>query len=368
MWASNKIYKMRSILLFVSAYVYVIGFAQITVTSSDFPVAGDTALVSSSNETTLDLVTTGPNAIWDFSTINISDQTIDTFFNVANADFLVQTVFNNTWLNPNHKSDYYAPFSGGALAQLGQFGIGIQSPMQYTKVKTDSVYNTGISFVVQGQTLPAKADTIDTQYYLPMTYGDSWSGHSYINLDLNPAFDAIYRRHQTRNTIIDGYGTITTPFGTFDAIRVKSFVSGTDSIYIGTFSTWTALPTPDQIEYQWFANGQKIPVFSVVTSDIAGNETITSIRFKDHERFFASVEENEFSARIYPNPAANSFAVSFDQIPELLEIRDVSGQLVYSSIPSSNIINIDASNWNAGLYVVQTSTTDGISSTRLIIE
>jgi hypothetical protein len=347
---------------------FINSYTQITVTAADFPSPDDTAMVSTSDETMLDLVTTGPSSTWDFSGISISGQSIDTFFNVTDAPFLVQAVFNNSFLNPDHVSDYYSPVSAGALSQLGQFGIGIESAMQYTNVATDSVFNTGISFVFQGQTIPAKADTIDTQYMLPMTFGDSWAGSSYINLDLNPAFDAIYRRYQTRNTIVDGWGSITTPFGTFDAIRLKSFVSSTDSIYVGQFGSWFELPTPDQIEYQWFTNGEKVPVFSVVTSDVAGNETITSIEFKDMERFFASVEEDEKLVDIYPNPAQDQINLSFNEIPKELRVMSTTGKIVYAVQPSSNTISINTTDWASGIYILETTSKNRISTSKLVIE
>jgi hypothetical protein len=146
---------MKPIFFLLAFVISITSISQITITETDFPSPGDTAMVSSSNETSLDLVTTGVDAIWDFSAISVDDQEIDTFHNVADADFLYQTIFNNSWLNPDHVSDYYTPNAPGALAQLGQFGIGIESPVQFTQVAADSVYNTGIGFMMQGQSIPA---------------------------------------------------------------------------------------------------------------------------------------------------------------------------------------------------------------------
>lgn len=366
--ACNKQHNMKFFTLLIAATFSLGAISQITISQSDFPSPNDTAMVSMSSDVMLDYTTTGASSIWDFSAITISDQEIDTFFSVADAGALIQVVFNNSWLNPNHVSDYYKPYGGGALAQLGTFGIGIESPMQYTKVSADSVYNTGISFIIQGQSIPAKSDTIDTQYMLPMSYGDSWSGSSYTNLDMNPAFDAIYRRYQTRNSVVDGWGTVITPFGSFDAIRVKSFVSGIDSIYIGTFSTWTQLPTPDQIEYQWFATGQKVPVFEIITTDLGGNETVTSVRFKDKLRYFASVEENNFNGEIYPNPATDQVTLNFTTIPQKIEILDMAGKVVYSDVPESTINVVNTSNWNTGFYLIKVLDNSQVSTSKLVIE
>ncbi|MBD3636059.1 MAG: T9SS type A sorting domain-containing protein [Crocinitomicaceae bacterium] len=357
-------------LLFISCVlVSLTGFTQITITESDFAVPGDTAMVSFSDETALDLVTTGANAYWDFSTINISAQTIDTFYAVQSADILYQLIFNNAWDNPDHVSDWYRPWISAGLDAASQFGVDIESPVRFTAVHPDRVENTGIGFEIMGTGIPGKSDTIDMQYQLPINYSDSWTSNSYTNIDLNPNFDAIYRRYQWRNSIVDGWGQILTPWGTFDAIRVKSLVQASDSIYIGAFSSWFELPTPDQVEYHWFTNGQKMPIFSVTTTDIGGNETITEVKFKDKKRYFASVEEElTFDGRIYPNPASNEVHIDLNSSPSLIEIFDLSGRKVYSKLPTESIVNINVNSWDPGVYVVRMTGEMGITSTRFVVE
>ena len=51
-------------------------FAQITVAVADHANANDTVRFSQAAITTLDLQTTGPNAIWDFSQLSAQTQTI----------------------------------------------------------------------------------------------------------------------------------------------------------------------------------------------------------------------------------------------------------------------------------------------------
>lgn len=359
---------MKTGLLFIAILSTMIGWSQITITETDFPVPADTAMISQSDETSLDLLNTGANASWDFSWINISAQAIDTFHSVQNASILYQLIFNNSWDNPDHVSDYYTPWFGGALSQLGQFGLGIEEPVQFTAVHPDKVVNTGIGFEVMGTGIPGKSDTIDVQYELPMNYSDSWVSNSYTNIDLNPTFDAIYRRYQYRNSIVDGWGTITTPFGTFDALRVKSLVSAVDSFYLGFTSTWIELPTPDQVEYQWFTNGQKVPIFEVTTTDLGGNETITGIRFKDKFRTFASTETYEFDGRLFPNPVESELNIIFNVIPNQLEIYDMQGRLVHAEIPTESSLVIDTEEWLPGMYVLQLTEDQKVSTSKFTVK
>lgn len=358
---------MKTLLLSLFVLISTIGMSQITIVDTDFPVAADTAMVSSSDETTLDLMQTGADETWDFSWINISAQTIDTFHSVQNASILYQLIFNNSWDNPDHVSDYYTPWGGGGLDQLSQFGLGVELPVQFIAVHPDRVENTGIGFEVMGTGIPGKSDTIDVQYELPMNYSDSWVSNSYTNIDLNPTFDAIYRRYQYRNSIVDGWGEITTPFGTFEALRVKSLVSAVDSFYVGLLGTWVELPTPDQIEYDWFATGQKIPVFSVVTTDIAGTETITSIKFKDKFRTFASTTENEFNGSIFPNPVSNELQISFNEPFSRVEILDLSGKLLYEDVSGKVNLTLDVSQWDSGMYILKSYTGELTTSAKFVV-
>jgi Secretion system C-terminal sorting domain len=359
---------MKKILLSFFILIASIGMTQITVTDTDFAASGDTAMVSFSDEAALDLVTTGSNSTWDFSAINISAQSIDTFNAVSSSELLFQLIYNNSITYPEWESDWFKPWTGGALGQLASFGIGIEAPVQFTAVRTNEVVNTGLGMYIQGNGFPFPSDTVDVQYVLPMNYGDSWAGSSYTNMDMNPAFDMIYRRYQWRNSIVDGWGMVTTPFGTFDAIRVKSLVTSLDSLYIGQFGTWLQLPVPDQVEYHWFSNGEKLPVFSVTTSDINGNETITEIKFKDKFRTFASTEEITFDGSIYPNPASNELTINMLNESSLIEVFDVSGRLVLRMVPTSLNMKLDVSNWDKGIYLLKVNQTDGISSAKFLVE
>ena len=363
------------LLAFASIFTLGTAISQITITAADFASPGDTVMMSSSDETTLNLVTTGANASWDFSLINISAQTIDTFFDVSDADWTYQFMFNNSWDNPDHMSDYYRPWLGIDFSQAAQFGVDVSSPVLFTDIDSDSneVQNTGIGMYVNGYSIPAKSDTMDIHYELPINYGDSWMSNSYTNVDLNPAFNGIFRRYQQRNTIVDGWGQITTPFGTFDAIRVKSLITVQDSVYIdlgGLGGSWYEMPTPDQVEYFWFTNNQKTPIFQVITQDVGGNETVTSVKFKDKKRYFASVADNKvFSTEIYPNPATDQLNLKFSNPTELVEIRDISGKLVYSNATLiSTITKIDVSNWDAGVYIITATQDDQRFSEKIVIE
>lgn len=345
--------------------------SQITVTQSDFPSGGDTAMISVSDAIMLDLTTTGANAVWDYSNLHISQQRIDTFFNLSTASFLYQAQFNNGFTEPEYLSDYYSNLVGFDLGGVGGMGVTIEKPVGFVKIGSSKYENVGIGIKLNGYEVPMAMDSIDIEFELPINYSDSWADYSYINVDMNPAFNAIFIRHQNRNSIVDGWGQITTKFGTFDVLRVKSLVTVTDSVNIdlGFGSTWFELPTPDQIEYTWISNGNKVPILKVVTQDIAGTETPTRVEFKDQQRNLLGVEENDnLNNFIYPNPANGLVSINLGQNNAGLTIYTISGEIVYQAQNVNGTITLDAGAWTSGAYIVKVINESGVTTSKLVVE
>jgi hypothetical protein len=329
--------------------------AQITITSADFPQGGDTTITSSTDDLNVDIATTGADTFWDFSSLNVSTQRIDTFYDVSDANAVFQLVFNNGFTNPDYESTYFLPWNDVDFSMADQVGLSIENPILFTKVASDKIETTGFGIVANGIPIPASSDTIDMQYQLPLNYADIWNSNSYTNLDLNPAFDGIFRRYQQRNSVVDGWGQVATPYGTFDALRVRSVIEAQDSVYIsfgGFGGQWIELPTPTTIEYTWLANGQKAPVFKVTAQDLGGNETITSVEFKDKKRDFASIQEEGLNLSVYPNPAKGELHVQLEGFsPEsVISLIDLQGKIVQSWHLSEVTKNKLLLNAEPGLY------------------
>jgi hypothetical protein len=165
---------------------------------------------------------------------------------------------------------------------LGAFtgGAGLSNVMGFYKnTATASVLlGRGVSFnsLPLGLTLAPK----DTIYKFPLTVGrrDSCSFAGSLSLATLGGFT----QSGYRITTVDGWGKITTPYGLFDCIRVKSVIKEVDSISISGFS----IPIPNnRTEYKWLAKGEKFPILEVVvTAGGLGVGGTTTVRFKDRYR------------------------------------------------------------------------------------
>jgi len=330
--------------------------SQVTINSGDMPNGSDTCIISNSNQlTALDFNTTGENQTWDFSYLEANSQRTDTFYNVDNSSALYQLSFNNWLTAPNYNSDYYTKLINNNLPEIPGGTITLENPVFFSKKSTSKLEIVGIGVEVNGIEIPVKSDTIDIVYEFPMTFNDTWYSRSFFSMDMNPAYDAQFKRQQQRNAIVDGWGQITTPFGSFDAIRVKTTLTYQDSLFadpLGLGGAWFALPTPETIEYSWWTNNNKVPVLKIITQ--AGNAT--TIEYRDHVvTDFATILNTSKTPlfNVYPNPSIDKITISIkDNLESTLRIVDVKGKLMYSKIISQNHI-INVSNWPKGMYFVK---------------
>lgn len=353
---------MKQLLLLIAVTITNVFFSQgITLVSSDFADGGDTVRTSLATDNGNDYAATGPAYSWDFSTLTANSQKLRYFTPMTEAPLFVQFLFG--FAAPNqYRASYFIESTDLPIAQITQIlPITIENIYQYSKVMTDSITNIGYSMKVtlngSTQDLPIKSDTIETRYSLPLNFGDSHFSRGFSKIDFNPLYNAIWNQHRTRTTTVDGYGTLITPNGTFDVLRVKHDITEIDSIYaelpfIG--GTWIPLDLPIVHEYEWWANGQKLPVLKYTTNEALGNEVVTSVEYRDqYLGLDAGVDELANEMNMYPNPVKDVLHIQADLQVSRLDVTDQLGNIVSSqeSMPSDELF-LDVSKLAAGTYIV----------------
>ena len=258
--------------------------AQITILSSDIAAAGDTVRYSETSSL-INSNQSGPNQVWDYSNLIPLNQDIQSFYGPNQLPFTYRLQFSSMTFG----------FSESLLPNLGNMGPTnmLSDPYTFVKKSSNAYVYLGRGASVQGIPLSLVYTPKDTLYKFPMNYLDSFSG----NYAGSAGFAALGSLAQigNRKSLVDAWGTLKTPYGTFDCIRIKSEVTEIDSI---TFSG-TSFPLPNsRTEYRWFAKNQKIPVLEVIEpATLFGAKTI---RYKDIYRPEVFVNHANFNAR--PNP------------------------------------------------------------------
>jgi hypothetical protein len=322
----------------------VVADAQITIVSGDMPVAGDTFRISNAaTSTPIDLSLTGTNYTWDFSNLTPISQTVDSFVSVSSTGifYILTFSFGANAANVVQK--------GGDFAALPQFQV--SDVYSFYNRSASSYRQVGLGGTVSlvPTPLPITFGNQDTIYKFPMNYGNQDSCDSDYGISL--AGLGAYQAYQKRVNNVDGWGTVITPYGTFNALRIVAELTGTDSLYLDTLGQGFNLTRPLTREYKWLANGEGVPVIEITTQVLGPIEQITEIRYKD-SLYVAGVNDIKpslYKAALFPNPSSDIAMLRGDYAGggnfEIL-LTDLSGKYVGKT-------SISASELRAGVRLDQ---------------
>lgn len=233
--------------------ICISAFSQITIDHTDMPAPGDTLRLSISTAIQGDFTKTGYDTIWDFSSLLVMNQRVDTFVSVTDPaiPYLYLIFF------PPTVSNLASPMGGAGVVP----GVPVSSGYRFYNNVNASFTDLGFAVELQGLPLALKYDNPDIQYKFPLTTGTpNWSSNSMVSISI-PGTGSFYTS-RTRQTQVDGWGTLITPFGTFSTIRVKSHLIEIDSITLDTGSMNFPV-TRDIMEYKWLAKGLGEPVLQI---------------------------------------------------------------------------------------------------------
>jgi hypothetical protein len=359
---------MKIVLLLLSISLYTFASAQITLTKDDFASGGDTVRMSQATDPAIDYASTGAAYTWDFSNLTADNQLIKDFRSMSGAPTFVQFLFG-PFAPSKYQASYYIESTALPIAQLTSFlPVSIENLYGFTRRSADSLTSVGYSMVVSGNDIPFQSDTIETRYDFPLNFGNTHFSRGYTLVDFNPILDAKWNQHRTRTTEVDGYGSITTPYGTFDALRIKHDITENDSLYY-TFpfigATWLPIPIPASHEYEWWTNGEKEPILRITTSEIVGNETVTAIEYRDIDRQLdAGLNEMQLLMDIYPNPVQHTLTISSQHTMNSIDVIDANGKMIKHLEIDSISYLLNVSDLEVGSYrlVVKSASGLGIKS------
>jgi hypothetical protein len=350
--------------LSICAFILVSGElnAQISLAVGDFANAGDTVRLSQMQNSNLDFLSTGANYSWDFSSLTASTQSLKEYTPIGFGSLLILATYGP--FAGSYAATYFNLTTELPIDQLSAFlPIQISDLSQYTKRSSSAITSIGYSINVQGQGVPFKSDTIETRYSLPLNYGDVHDSRGYTFVDLNPAADIKYIQHRQRHTEVDGWGTVTTPLGTFPALRVRHDINEIDSIYQTFFGSgsWFCTPPIDRKEYEWWTNGKKEYLLKVVATNVNGNQNISSIEFQDqYLGLDAGMNELSMSASVYPNPAEDLCFFETQLPVENVAFYNQMGKLALNaSFNGVQSAYIDIQDLKPGVYFCHLQTNKG---------
>ena len=325
--------------------------AQITINSSHLPNAGD--ILYRRNATLLsevDLEATGENYTWNFGDDVIQLGPLDNGTecnDLSDISLFNQIYFNNPF-NPQYDSDFGLGFT---LVDLGF--ITVEDAFQVYKNSGNVYAITGVAATVSDLPISSIYDDRDIIYNLPLTYPASGTSHSILELEIPTIGN--FATDQTRTYECDGWGVLNIAGQSFDVLRVKSQLVGSDAIF--------GFEIPKDITtYQWLSTEFKVPVLEITsTVGLLGQTDVTASTADIGLR----VSENRTDSwSVYPVPTENDLMVPAAFANSTYTIYNSSGQLMKQGTLSHT--NIDVSQLPSGVYILQISDDAQIQQARFV--
>lgn len=315
--------KQLFLLFSVFASMQAVAQTQITLTRADFPKPTansplpDSVLYTTANGTNTTAETIdGPSQSW--SEAGLVGTTAYQSFVPVSATGIFQLAFLG--------SDYAQPLLAGASV-AGQIASDAYEYYDYSSNKLQ-IRGFGANVTLPGTSIPLPLPAIytspDVIYTFPIAFGNADSSTSSFNLTIPlGAVNFNVTRNQKRVNNVDAWGSISTPAGTFDVLRVVSTINRIDSIKTSFISFGT--PT-NPVEYKWLAAGKKIPVLQINGNNVAGFFTKTNATFWGAGAVGTSnVITNLNSLNTYPNPVIENSTISFSlKIASTVDVEVIS--------------------------------------------
>ncbi|HPS74547.1 MAG TPA: T9SS type A sorting domain-containing protein [Bacteroidales bacterium] len=243
--------KKNLLVILLSFTLSLPAMSQVTLTSSDMPQPGDTLRISMTAQVPGDYSLSGNDVTWDLSSLEPMTQRVESFVPMTNVPTMYQFVFVPSIVaNLASPNDLTLPVTG----------LPVTDSYTFYKNSTDGFYEAGAAMKVSGFPLMLKYNVPDRLYSLPLTNESDWNSSSFAEFSLPGLL--YFSMEKNRTSAVDAWGTLITPFGTFNTLRVKSTLVEHDSIAIDTLGVQMPV-TRNITEYKWLAPGQGIPVLSV---------------------------------------------------------------------------------------------------------
>lgn len=335
----------------------VFAAAQITITKDDMPIPGILPMFSLPDSVTLEQATvtqTGANQTWDYSFFQPEFQRVDTFISLLDAGITYALSFSSATVAR------VIPVSNQGGGGGGGMNISISSGFDFFKNTNGNFQKLGSGGIVSISPFPLSLvnNPVDVVYNFPVSFGDKDTSNSEAILNVP---NLVYvRQRQTRINHVDGWGSLTTPFKTFDALRVKTRLTGEDSISYNGFNF--IQPRAPRTEYKWLANGEKVPVLTInaAAPPFGGIEQITNANYRDTTQNvpYVGIEEMQnLDAKMYPNPSSNFVTIEWETIlgkNAILSIYDYNGKKVHEQqINGNQQLILNTQSLSAGTYIVK---------------
>jgi hypothetical protein len=347
------------ILITLASFAYNAA-AQISINHTDFQPAGKTYIsqtITAEKLSQFNKGGSGENQHWDFSTLKKAEGTPDTliFVNPAQTPW-----FNNfptsTFAETRDAGDFsFYQQSASGIDIIGETGLGLAGKFNPPLTFIKFPMNFGSSNRSTGQ----------------LIIKDSTSQSGPLMDSVRIVVDIIHEY------VADGWGTIKTPGGSFDVLRIASkTISVSETQLHFKTGMWTSLDDKQvnaSSSYSWYAKGYGSDIFTVNFDRDSTWSKLTSVEWlesvSDNVVLGTDTKMSEAEINISPNPSRGSFIVVAGNASPVTSVfvYNAMGAEVKSFNSSGNVMPYEVSDLEDGLYTLKISTEKDITTEKLVI-
>ena len=363
---------------FLSVFFSIISFAgisQITVTDTDLVGIGDVIYLADDNNTIVTLGNAGQNQIWDFSALQSNDSWMMEVVDPTTTPF--DQLYPNANLCITDDGDFiYCNKSNSKVSMLGIGDSIFQIPLTIIPLPLSYSYNNTEGPFLVLDSLIGGPDVTFALAFLGLSINSLTNGAAHIADSLSIEVET------TTSFEVDGEGIMILPMGSFDALRVKVDRITESNINVygidtngGINSAWYPIPLnlipileeTNETSYQWYSNNTntKFTLAEVILDSVGNPETgitflTTSINSLDN------IEIDYIN--IFPIPSTYNVTIISQCNEEVVAtLSDINGRELMNFV-FVNSTELDLSNLDKGIYILNLNTKEGSISKKLIIE
>lgn len=335
--------------------------AQLSVTSSDMPRPDSVLWYSEANLPFLvNPGTAGDNKNWNFTGLTRQSQYSEEFTAVSNTNPVYLLMFGVPFFDSYSN---LAKKEANMPSLPPQAGLEFGNGYNFYHNVAGRFSQKGFGATLNGFPVPVVYDAPDVLYAFPLMFGNKDTSRYRYEVSI-PGL-GYYGRKAVRINEVDGRGTLRTPYGTVEALRIRSVVEAVDSIALDTLGLGISLPLPPEVRYKWVAPGHGWPLLEMTATELFGFEVVSRVVYRDHPPPDVSIQApgTVSSVKLYPNPAREWLVVEMESkkaIPVDYTLLDATGKIVYSThragLPAGSVLELiplASLNLSAGTYFVR---------------
>lgn len=322
--------------------------AQVTIQQSSLPAPGDTFAYIVDQNPSIIFNYSQANATWNFTALQNDTVKYATYGITSQLSFA--SSFPNSNLYTYGPGILYGGL-GGAAPYYNNFGhmLFASNNTGFYTVGFRSDFGFGMTNVmVQPNELLMK---------VPFAYHDSAYQESSWEINYNAVptdYDTIYKRFNFKTLVAKGYGTLITPYGTFNnCLAVEENLRFYDTIYVkyGTMTLYKTLAQTDTMltVHVWSENKVNALLTAYYNPQTL---TCTSIEYMNYEdlNHVEPITINQH-CHLYPNPVKSGEMCTITIPADFITLTTIDGKAIQRINVQNNQVKLPI-NINNGQYIM----------------